>query len=138
MCSRAGSLCSLSFKNTHLFKPVPTESKKGTNYTQYCRGRDKIKVTKTEKGREEVGGSHQMPTTLQPLNVMFHLLIFIPSLHFRGCSLGCNLLSVHIARLFFFPLLILRAQQAVPKMSLPRAPVYAKPAVLIGAGSTRC
>jgi len=60
-------------------------------------------VTKAEKGRREVEGSHQMPTTLQLSTMMFHLLIFIPSLHFRGCSLGCNLLSVHIARLFFPP-----------------------------------
>lgn len=136
MCSRAGRLCSLSFENIYLFKAVPKESKKRTNYAEHYRGRDKIKVTKAEKGSREVGGSLQMPTTLQPSNTMFHLLIFIPSLHFRGWSLGFNLLSVHIARLFFF-LLILRVQQAVPKMFLPRAPVYAKPAALIGAGSTR-
>lgn len=87
----------------YLFKAVLQESKKEANYAEYYRGRNKIKVTKAEKGSGEVGGSHQMPTTLQPPNVMFHLLIFIPSLHFRGWSLGCNLLSVHIARSFFFP-----------------------------------
>lgn len=45
---------------------VPKDSLKGTSYTDFYRGREKMSVTKAEKGGMEVGGSQKTPTTLQP------------------------------------------------------------------------